>query len=82
MTSGLDLSTNLVFKFLSPISSPSKVPPNPASPDETPASLLQSTSNPTTTITDVSSSLSTGLQFSISLTENGQSEKNTRTFSI
>ena len=54
--------------------SSSKTPCNPASPDETPASPLQSTSHPTTTIPDVFSSLSTGLQFSISLPVNDQSE--------
>ena len=42
--------------------------------DEIPASLLQSTKNPTTTIPDVASSLSTGLQISISLPENDQTK--------
>ena len=37
-----------------------------------PASPLQPTNNPTTTVSDVSSTPSTGLQFSISLRENNQ----------
>ena len=48
------------------------MPSNPASPDETPASPLQPTNNPTTTVSDVASPPSTGLQFSISLRENNQ----------
>ena len=74
MHSGLDLSKNLVLTYLSPISSPLKITSNPASPDETPTSLLHSTNNPTTTIPGVASSLSTGLQFSILLPENNQSK--------
>ena len=70
----MDLPTNLVVTFLSPISPPSKLPSNPASPDETPTSPLQSTSNPTTREPDLTSSLSTGLQFSNFLLENDQSE--------
>ena len=50
---------------------PSKIPSNPASPDYTPASPLQTTNNPTT-VPDVASPASTGLQFSISLRENNQ----------
>ena len=72
--SGLDRSTNSVFTFLSPISSPSNIPSNPASPDETPASPLQTTNNPTTTVPDVASSSSTRLQFSISLPKHDQSK--------
>ena len=70
----MDRPTNSVVTFLSPISSPSKKPFNPASPDETPASPLQSTNNPTTTVPDVASSSSTGLQFSISLPKADQSK--------
>ena len=65
--SGLDCPTNSVVTFLSPISSPSKIPSNPALPDETPASHLQTTNSSTTTVPEVTSSPSTGLQFSISL---------------
>ena len=72
--SGLDLATNPVVTFLSPISSPSKIPSNPASPDETPASLKEPTNNPTTTIPDVTSFLRTGLQLPNSLPENDQSK--------
>ena len=61
-------------RHLSPISSPSKIPSNPALPDEKPTSPLKPTNNPTTTLPDVNSSLLTGLQFSISLPENDQSE--------
>ena len=70
----MDLPTNHVVNFLSPISPPSKLISNPASPDETPAPPLPSTNNPTTTNPDGSSSLSTGLNFSISIPENDQSE--------
>ena len=52
--SGFDFPTNSVVNFLSPISSPSKIPSNPASPDQKSASPLHSTSNPTTTVPDVS----------------------------
>ena len=69
-----DLSSNPVVTFFSPISSPSKVPSNPASPDETPASLSQSTNNPTTTISDAAFFPSTALQFSFSISENDQSQ--------
>ena len=71
---GLELLTDPVITFLSHISSPSKIPSNPAWPDETPASPLQSTNNPKTTIPNVTSFLSTGPQFSISIPENNQSE--------
>ena len=67
--SGLDIPTNPVVTFLSPVSSLSKIPSNPASPDDTPASSVQPTSNSTTTIPDGALSLSTGLQFSISFPE-------------
>ena len=72
--SGLDLPTTSVVRFLSPISPPAKIPSNPASPDKTPASPFQPTNNPTTTVPDVASSSSTGLQFSISLPETDQSK--------
>ena len=69
---GLDLPITSVVTFLSPISPPAKIPSNPASHDETPASPLQPTNNPTPTVSDVASSSSTGLQFSISLPKPGQ----------
>ena len=69
----MDFPSNPVVTFLSPIFCPSKVPFNPASPDETPASLLQYVSNPTTIIPGDTTSLSTGLQFSIPRPENDQS---------
>ena len=72
--SRLDLPNNSVVTFLSPISSPSKIPSNPASPDETPASPLRSTHNPTNVISDAASSSSIGLQFSISLPKTDQSK--------
>ena len=72
--SGLDRPTDSVIFFLSPISSPSKIPSNPASPDKTPASPLQTTNNPTTTLPDLASSSSTGLQLSISLPKTDQSK--------
>ena len=56
--------------FPSPISALAKIPSNPAFPDETPASPLQSTSNPTTLIPDVAPSLTNGLQLATSLLEN------------
>ena len=72
--SGSDLPINSVVIFLSPISSPSKLPSNPASPDETPASPLRSTNNPTNVIPTPASSPSTGLQFPISIPESDQSK--------
>ena len=51
----MDHPTTSVVTFLSPISPPAKIPYNPASPDETPASPLQPTNNPTTTVSDVAS---------------------------
>ena len=74
--SSLDLATNPVVTFLSPISSSSKLPCNRASPDKTPAIPFQSTSRLTTIIPDVAPPLSTGLQFSIPFTtiDNDQSE--------
>ena len=58
----MNLLTNSVVTFLSPISSRSKIPSSPASPDETPASALQTTNNPTAAVPDAASSPSTGLQ--------------------
>ena len=49
-----------------------QIPSNPASPDETPASPLQTTNNSKTTVPEVTSSSSTGLQFSISLPKTDQ----------
>ena len=74
MPSGLDLPTNSVVTFLSPISPSSKIPSNPASPDEPPSLTLLSTSQPPTIHTDVAPSASTGSQFSISSPEASQSE--------
>ena len=73
-TSGFEFPTTFVVTFLSPICSPSKIPSNPASPDETPISLSQPTNIPTTVLSDAASSPSTGLQFSISLPGNDQSK--------
>ena len=70
----MDLPTNSVVTFLSPISSPPKKPSNPASPDETPASFLQTTNNRTTTVPDAALSPSAGLQFQIPLPETDQSK--------
>ena len=63
-----------IVTFLSPVSSPSKIPSNPASPDETPASPLQTTINRTTTVPDAASSPSTGLHFPVSLPKTYQSK--------
>ena len=70
----LDLPTKYVVTFLSPISSPSKIPSNPASPDETPASPLRSSHNPSNVISDAAPSSETGLQFSFSLPKTDQSK--------
>ena len=72
--SGLDLPTNSVVNFLFPISSPSKKPSNPASPNETPALPLPLTSQPPTINPDVAPSASIGSQFSISSPKASQSE--------
>ena len=74
MPSASDFASNPVVTFLSFISSLSKTPSNPHSPDETSISPLQSTNNPTTIIPGASPLLSTGLRFSISLPENDQSK--------
>ena len=71
--SGLDLPTNSVVSFLSPIPSPPKIPSNPASPDEPPALNLLPTSQPPTINPDVAPSTSIGSQFSISSPEASQS---------
>ena len=71
----MDLSTNSVFTFLSPISSPPIIPSNQASPDEPPALSLLPISQPPTINTDVAPSTSIGSQFSISSPEASQSEK-------
>ena len=63
-----------VVTFFPHISSPSKIPTNPASPDETPASPLQTTNNPTTTVPNVASLPTTGLPFSISLPKTDRSK--------
>ena len=69
---GLDLPTNSVVTFLSPISSPSKIPSNPASPDGTPTSPLPSIDNLANIIPEAASSPSAGLHFSFSLPEDDQ----------
>ena len=74
MPSGLDFSNNLVVTFLSPISSPSKIPFNSASLDETPTSPLKSTNNLTAILPSATPPLSTGLQLSVPLPENDQSK--------
>ena len=66
--------TNSLVTFPSLISSLSKIPSNPVSLDETLASPLRSTNNPTNVIQNPVSSPSTGLQFSISIPEDDQSE--------
>ena len=66
--------TNSVVTFLSPISPPSKIPSNPAWPEERPPLTLLQTSQPPTINPDVAPSTSTGSQFSISSPEAGQSE--------
>ena len=72
--SGLDLSTNSVVTFLSPISSPPQTPSNPASRDEMPALSLLPISQPPTINPHVAPSASIGSQFSISSLEASQSE--------
>ena len=72
--SGLELPTNSVVTFLSPISPPSKTPSNPALPDEPPSLTLLQTSQPPTISPDVAISTSIGSQFSISSPETSQSE--------
>ena len=66
---GLDIPTNPVVIFLSRISSPSRLPSNPASPHHPPSSTFQPTNNSRTTIPDVAPFLSIGLKFSICLPE-------------
>ena len=72
--SGLDLPTNSVVTFLSPISSPPNFPSNPASPDEPPALSLLPTSQLPTMNPDVALSTSIDSQLSISSAETSQSE--------
>ena len=73
--SGVSLPTKSVVTFLSSISPPSKIPSNPASPDELPSLTLLSTSQPPTINPDVAPSASTGSHISISSPEASQSEK-------
>ena len=70
----MELPTNSVVTFLSPISSPSKIPSNPASPDEPPSLSLLQTSQPPTINPDAAPSTSTGSQFSLSSPDASQSE--------
>ena len=70
----MELPTNFVITFLSPISSPPNLPSNPASPDEPPALSLLPTSQPPTVDPDVAPSTSIGSHFSISAPEASQSE--------
>ena len=60
--------------FLSPISPPSKIPSNPASPDEPPSLTLLQTSQPLLINPNVAPSTSTGSHFSISSPDASQSE--------
>ena len=75
MPSGLDPPINSVVTFLSVISSPPKIHSNPASPEETPAPALPSTSQPPTITPYVAPSASIRSQFSTSSPEASQSEK-------
>ena len=70
----MELPTNSVVTFLSPISPPSKIPSNPASPEEPPSLTLLQTSQPPIIKPDAAPSTSTGSQFSISSPEGSQSE--------
>ena len=70
----MDLPTNSGVTFLSPISSLSKIPSNPASPDEPPSLTLLSTSQPPTINPDVAPSTLIGSQLPISSPEVSQSE--------
>ena len=70
----MDLPTNSRVTFLSPISSRSQIPSNPASPDEPPPLTLLSTSQPPTINTDVARSILIGSQLPISSPEVSQSE--------
>ena len=70
----MDLPINFGVTFLSPISSPLRIPSNPASPDEPPSLTLLQTSQPPIIHQDVAPSTSTGSQFSISPLEASQSE--------
>ena len=72
--SGLELPTNSGVTFLSPISSPSKIPFNQASPDEPPSLFSLQTTQPPTIHPDVAPPASTGSQFSISSPEASQCE--------
>ena len=71
---GLDLPTKSAVTFLSPISTPSKIPSNPASPGEPPSLTLLSTSQPPTINLDVAPSTLIGSQFPISSLEVTQSK--------
>ena len=70
----MDLPTNSGVTFLSPISSRSQIPSNPASPDEPPSLTLLSTSQPPIINPEVAPSALIGSQLPISLPENSQSE--------
>ena len=72
--SSLDLPSNSVATFLSPISSPPKRPCNRASLDEPPALSSLPTTHPPTINPDIAPSTSIGSQFSISSPETSQSE--------
>ena len=70
----MDLPTNSGVTFLSPISSPLRIPSNPASLDEPPSLTLLQTSQPPIIHQDVAPSTSTGSKFSIPPPEASQSE--------
>ena len=70
----MELPTNSGVTFLSPISSPLRIPSNPASPDEPLSLTLLQTSQPPIIHQGVAPSTSTGSQFSISSPDASQSE--------
>ena len=74
--SGLDLPTGSGVTFLSPLSSLSQIPSNPASPDEPPSLTLLSTSQPPTKNTDVAPPMLISSQLPISPPKVSQSEDN------
>ena len=74
MPSSLDLPTNSAVTFLSPISSRSQIPSNPASPDEPHSLTLPSTSQLPPIHQDDAPPTLTGLQIPISSPEASPSE--------
>ena len=70
----MDLPINSGVTFLSPISSPLRIPSNPAALDEPPSLTLLQTSQPPVIHPDVAPSTTTGSKFSISPPAASQSE--------